>query len=323
MILSEKIIRLRKKEGWSQEGLAEKLNVSRQSVSKWESAASIPDLDKILILSRLFGVSTDYLLKDDIEAEEFIDGPDECILRRVTLQEANDYMALKKKYSVRIGLGVSLCILSPITLIALSGAAEFEKSITENAAAGIGVTVMLLMVAAAVAIFITSGLKMAKYEYLEKEEFELDYGVFGIVEERLRNYESRFTICLVSGICLFILGVVPVILAGTIEAPKEYLIFSVCLLFVFAATGVFLIIHSGMIKNCYTVLLQSGEYTPENKKREKKEDKVAAIYWPIIVAAYLGYSFITGRWEISWVIWPVAGVLFAAIAAIFSSHRSK
>lgn len=64
MILADKIAELRKKNGWSQEELAGQLGVSRQSVSKWESAASIPDLDKILKLSELFGVSTDYLLKD-------------------------------------------------------------------------------------------------------------------------------------------------------------------------------------------------------------------------------------------------------------------
>ena len=70
MILADKIAELRKKNGWSQEELAGQLGVSRQSVSKWESAASIPDLDKILKLSELFGVSTDYLLKDSWEPEE-------------------------------------------------------------------------------------------------------------------------------------------------------------------------------------------------------------------------------------------------------------
>lgn len=62
MILADKIINLRKKAGWSQEDLAEKLGVSRQSVSKWEGAQSVPDMDKVLRLSRIFGVSTDYLL---------------------------------------------------------------------------------------------------------------------------------------------------------------------------------------------------------------------------------------------------------------------
>ena len=63
MILVEKIIKLRKQNGWFQEDLAMQLNVSRQSVSKWESTASIPDLDKIVKLSEIFGVSTDYLLE--------------------------------------------------------------------------------------------------------------------------------------------------------------------------------------------------------------------------------------------------------------------
>ena len=61
MILADKIILLRKKMGWSQEQLAEQLDISRQSVSKWESGASNPDLDKIVKLSKLLGVSTDYL----------------------------------------------------------------------------------------------------------------------------------------------------------------------------------------------------------------------------------------------------------------------
>ena len=64
MTFSDKLIALRKKAGWSQEELAERLNVSRQSVSKWESAQSMPDIDKILQLSSLFSVTTDCLLKD-------------------------------------------------------------------------------------------------------------------------------------------------------------------------------------------------------------------------------------------------------------------
>ena len=70
MILADKIIEERKKNGWSQEELAEKLSVSRQAVSKWESAQSIPDLQKIIRLAELFDVTTDYLLKDEIEPEQ-------------------------------------------------------------------------------------------------------------------------------------------------------------------------------------------------------------------------------------------------------------
>ena len=63
MIFADKLIDLRKKNGWSQEDLAEKLNVSRQAVSKWEGAQSIPDMGRIIQLSDLFGVSTKALKK--------------------------------------------------------------------------------------------------------------------------------------------------------------------------------------------------------------------------------------------------------------------
>ena len=71
MTFSDKLIALRKKAGWSQEELAERLNVSRQSVSKWESAQSMPDIDKILQLSSWFSVTTDCLLKDEQAEPEY------------------------------------------------------------------------------------------------------------------------------------------------------------------------------------------------------------------------------------------------------------
>ncbi|MDY6308835.1 MAG: helix-turn-helix transcriptional regulator, partial [Oribacterium sp.] len=96
MILAEKIVNLRKQAGWSQEELAEKLGVSRQAVSKWESAQSIPDLNKVLLLSEVFSVSTDYLLKDDsdvpgevlTETKTVMDDDGDRLLP-VSLEEAN------------------------------------------------------------------------------------------------------------------------------------------------------------------------------------------------------------------------------------------
>lgn len=87
MIFADKLITLRKKAGWSQEELAEKLNVTRQSVSKWEGTQSVPDIDKILQLSRLFGVTTDYLLKDNAAEPEYTED-DTSPLPRVTLTAA-------------------------------------------------------------------------------------------------------------------------------------------------------------------------------------------------------------------------------------------
>ena len=121
MIFAEKVLALRRRNGWSQEELAEKAGVSRQSISKWESAASIPDIDRILVLARVFGVSTDYLLKDEMEDVEFTREDDSDGLRRVSLAEANDFLRDKRAQARQIARGVYLCILSPAALIFLAG----------------------------------------------------------------------------------------------------------------------------------------------------------------------------------------------------------
>ena len=77
MILADKIIEERKKNGWSQEELAQQLGVSRQAVSKWESAGSVPDLQKIIQMADLFGVTTDYLLTGKADPQ-----PDYTILNQ-------------------------------------------------------------------------------------------------------------------------------------------------------------------------------------------------------------------------------------------------
>ena len=66
-MLSEKLYKLRKNSGLSQEQLAEQLNVSRQAISKWESGTAVPESEKLITISNYFGVSVDYLLKDDEE----------------------------------------------------------------------------------------------------------------------------------------------------------------------------------------------------------------------------------------------------------------
>ena len=171
MILADKIIELRKKNGWSQEELSEKLDVSRQSVSKWESAQSIPDMNKILKLSEIFGVSTDFLLKDDMEMPEnssiHIDTDTESGSSAipVSMEEASEFLRLKEYFAPRIALGVMLCILSPVLLIVLGGGSEYGWiSITDQQATGIGLITLFILVGAAVALFVHAGIKLSKYD---------------------------------------------------------------------------------------------------------------------------------------------------------------
>lgn len=322
MILADKILSLRKKNGWSQEELAEKMNVSRQSISKWESTGSIPDINKILELAKIFGVSTDYLLKDDLEEVEYYDTNEADNRLRVSLEEANEFMEIKKAVGKKIGLGVSLCVLSPILLILLGGISEYKPwnlNISDGAAGGIGVVVLLMMVAAAVAIFIINGMKMKKFEYLEKRDFELEYGVSGIVKEKQRSFESKYTKNIVIGVVLCILCVLPLIVAGASDASDMVCTALVALLLAVISIAVYLFTTSGMVKDSYDKLLFEGDYDRAEAENNKKAAKLSGVYWPIVVAIYLGWSLITNDWHISWIVFPIAALVFGGVSAIFKN----
>lgn len=332
MILAEKIIKLRKQQGWSQEELAMKLGISRQSVSKWESTASIPDLDKIIKLSELFGVSTDYLLKDTEGEEEIVTYVDDTVCKEqekeklhiISLEEANKYMELVEQTAKLIAAGVAMCILSPVALLLLLGLSEVPGIVlSEDMAAGVGITMLLLIVAGAVAIFIMNGLQLDKYVFLEKETLSLEYGVAGIVEMKKENFEQTFKQCIAIGVVLCITSAVPVMLAGAFRAADYVVLYCLCMLLVLVAFGVYLFVWSGMILGSYQKLLEEGDYTREKKLENKRNDALSTVYWCTVTAIYLGYSFYTMNWHMTWLIWPCAGVLFAAVLGVAAMVRRK
>lgn len=327
MILADKLIQLRKKAGWSQEELAEQMKVTRQSVSKWEGAQSVPDLEKIIRLSELFGVSTDYLLKDEIEeAEEKLSSEDFSALRRVSMEEANAFLAVKEETSKGIALGTFLCILSPTFLFILGALSEDPKyGLEENVVMGIGMIVLLLLLTVAVSIFVLSGRKTEPYDFLDKEVFETEYGVSGMVAERKAKYNETHTKNNIIGCALCIMALIPIFGGVIINDENELLMaLMLALSFVIAGIGCMFLIRSGIVWASYQKLLQEGDYTREKKKDSVFSSAFSGAYWLIVTAIYLGYSLPTNNWHYSWVIWVVAGVLFPAIlmiAALFRKER--
>ena len=178
MTFSDKLIALRKKAGWSQEELAERLNVSRQSVSKWESAQSMPDIDKILQLSSLFSVTTDCLLKDKQDDPQPAAAQTPSPLPRVTLAQAEDYLTKAQANAPQMALATALCIVSPIPLLALGTVSELGLlGLDDNLAGGLGMIALLVLVAVAVVLFMQCGAAVREYEFLEKEPIETEHGV--------------------------------------------------------------------------------------------------------------------------------------------------
>lgn len=319
MIFAEKLIQLRKKSGWSQEELASQMDVTRQSVSKWESAQSVPDLEKILRLSELFEVSLDYLLKDEVEEAEVLNLPqDKPCGRQVTLEEANRFLSAKRDTSGKVAIGVFLCVISPICLLVLGAVSEYTKSgLSEYAAGGIGMIALLALVAVAVGIFISAGSKTAPFSYMDTEDFETEYGVTGMVKDRKEKYKNRHTKNNIIGASLCILSLIP--LFGTMVFKVEHELLLIVMLsagIFIAGIGVFLFVRVGIVWASFERLLQEGEYSKSHKKVRTAVSMVSTVYWVATTAIFLAYSLATNNWGYSWIIWVVAGVLSPAVLGI-------
>ena len=290
MILADKIILLRKKAGWSQEELAEQLSVSRQSVSKWEGAQSIPDMEKIVQMSRLFGVSTDYLLKDEIEESTPTTDAAPEKLRRVTMEDAADYLAKRRADAPKIALATMLCVFSPILLLFLGGFAP-SLGISEGAATGIGVGALLLFVAIAVAIFLACGFRVKNYEFLEKEAFETEYGVASMVKERKKEFGEQYSRLNAVGTALCILSVLPIFASLAFSAPDIWAGISVAVLLLIASFGCYAFIRAGVYNAAMDKLLEEGDYTRENKRKSPVFGAISTAYWLVVTALFLYLSF--------------------------------
>lgn len=314
MIFADKLIELRKKSGMSQEELAEKLGVSRQSVSKWEGAQSTPDLNRILELSKIFGVTTDYLLKDEMEAntetaEKSISDETEPPLRRVSMEEANSFLDSNGKRAALTALGVSLCILCVTPMILLEGFCSSDID-------AVGIVIMFMMIAGAVGLFIFSGSLMSPYKYLENEAIDTEYGVSGMAKEKKEKHRPSYIRDIVIGVMLFILCVIPIIVIETVTDSNSAEVIGIASLFVMVAAGVYLIVRSSIINSGYLKLLEEDDYSREKKQNSSNGSIAMAVYWPIITAVFLGYSFLTNDWGRSWIIWPVAGLLAVPVVII-------
>lgn len=319
MILADKIIALRKKAGWSQEELAEQLGVSRQSVSKWEGAQSMPDMEKILGMSRLFGVSTDYLLKEEMGEPEYVAAEEITEVRRVTMEQASEYLSLRRRQAPILALATALCIVSPVLLILLGFLGEMRSfPLTEEGAAGLGMCALLMLVAAGVALFILCDAKAREYEFLEKEAFETAYGVTGMVQERKKAFAPTALKLNLLGTMVCILSVVPLFAGMVAGADDLDMIINVCVLLGLVAVGVACFVYGGTVQGAMDRLLREGDYSPAEKKRRQAKRPFSYIYWLTVTAIYLIASFALPEGDPgkNWVIWAVAGVLYGAVMAV-------
>lgn len=256
MKLCDKIIHLRKQQGWSQEELSEYLGVSRQSVSKWESGTSTPELDRIVQLCALFGLTADALIRDDLD----LDGSEETAKNGkplLSLQEAYAYLADHQIAARKIALGNAACVASPAVLIALGGVSDILCT-------AIGLPVLFLMVAFGVWLFINAGAITGRYRHIEKRKFTPAPGVTAWAREAREQFRPSLIRDVAFGVALCILSPAPIMaLSGLFQMFYGYgdvgATIGTGLLMVMVAAGVYLIVRSCTLQNCYQRLLKEKD----------------------------------------------------------------
>ena len=243
--------------------------------------------------------------------------------RVITLDTARDFIDNRTSASYKVGIGVVLAICSPVLLIVLSNYEREEFFGIYNGGMALGLIVLLSMVAMAVGLFIMSGVHYGRYDFDKDGNFILDSQAESYVrieEDRNRMMKAvKITI----GVVLCIISAIPLLILGVLEVRESILILGVVLMVIIVSAAVFLFISAGMKQSAYDVLLKKGEYTDEARRKNRKAEVIGSVYWPIIVLIYLYWSFTTGNWGFTWIIWPLAGLLFAAVVGLASLFGNK
>ncbi len=329
MTLSEKIIKLRRATGLSQEELADRIGISRQAVSKWESSQSTPDIDKIILLSDFFGVSTDYLLKESIstysyEKDENIlqedvfkdsDYKEEPLQSRASRKDVLEYISLKHRESKIIAIAVLFFIISPILLICLPVLSE-EGKISETLAVLLGLLAIFSFVWLGTGLCIYSDmltrdnvLKKDKYCTIDEESI--------LYAKKLKADRHNFsTISLIIGVSLCILSPTPLIAAAFTGFIN--IIYTIGILLALVGAGCAVIVNSETYNEALERIISQNDshLAKKDKQKNRTMEIINECYWTFVIALYLAVSFLTSRWDLTWIIWVASPIIPNIISLI-------
>ena len=292
MSLSENLQNLRKIKNMSQEELAEKLNVSRQAVSKWESGSGYPETEKIIAICEIFDCSMDELVKGKISQD--------------IKSDKSDYDLIMTKTTKGITLGITLILIGVSIMLTILG---FSNEGNEERFALIGVVAVLIGVVFAVPLFIVNGTKIDNF----KKKNPMVANVYS--EEEMEKAQSKYTTLLTIGISIILIGVVVMMTLLGFKVLGENTL-PVAILMYFVTIGVSLIVYSGKMKEKFDIEQYNKNNTEESKKEEEKVGKICGVIMMIATMIFLAWGFITNMWHINWIVFPIGGILCGIVSTI-------
>ncbi len=261
-------------------------------------------------------------LKEEVEQEKAT--MQESPRRMISFDEVKDFLRDEAKSAFGIALGVGIIIIS-VTWPILTGVVGFLPD-------ALGVIPMFVMIAVAVMLFIISGNISDRWKFMKKELCSIDYATATFVHQEKDHFKSSYAVQLTIGITLCALCWVPVAVLdgitpfGLTKVGDFLSTMGVICLFVFCALGVFLIIHASSIMGSYEQLLKlnardtvGGSFADDGEEgfANPLVNGIMGIYWPTVRAIYLIWSFLTFAWYKTWIIWPVAGIIYGVCSGIF------
>lgn len=333
MYIAKNLQYLRKREKITQEDLAEKLNVSRQSVSKWETGEAYPETDKLLALCDLFGVSLDGLMRTDLTAESADvnnnDNNIDSISQSTDAAEegatkATDYAVYENhinKFSRGIAIGALLIILGVAACVALSGYSFILIGAASEITSIMGGVAVILFTAVAVFLFVLFGQRNESFKKLNP-----------IVEEPISPTEIKgFAVkmaALVSGILVDVVYlVVMTSLIGTqiIKTVNDdmatcYVTSAFLAVLAFIISG---LVYLGIQHNKLAV----GEYNKQTARElhpTQRDKIVGAICGAVMLTAtavFMLLGFIGNYWHPAWIVFPIGGIICGIINLIFNAKN--
>lgn len=238
------------------------------------------------------------------------------------------FLTARKTAATQIATGVLLCILSAAPLLILLSLTYLDLlPFSLEMAATLGVIILLIFVAIGVGFFIAADRQTKIYENLEYESCELSQQQLSMVQAEKDNFSKSNTRMNIAATAACITSAIPLLCGAffsEVLSGSQYNHLMTGLVagtLSLVAVGVFLFVKSNIITDSYNILLQTGSYTLNRKNGRRIMNKYAAPYWLVIALLYLGYSFLTGNWGNSWIIWPLAGILYSLGEKYFSLQK--
>ena len=301
MAFSDNLQFIRAQAGVTQEQLAEQLDVSRQSVSKWESGASFPEMDTLLRICDLYNVDLDTLLRGSVEKDR--------------VSDTAQYDGFMNRFSLRVALSIS-AIIAGVALMIFLNALNPSDSFEMLAGA-----LFMLIVTISVVVIVASGIQ---YDNFRKKHPVIQD--FYTEEEKDAFHHQKFVWYIAGGVGAILFGVVLLVGGFSFLPEKEpYESIAAAVFMLLIAGAVFSFVYGGMQEDKYKVWKYNRDNNPdpEAKRRLDLAGAVSGVIMLTATAIYVGLGFTRNAWGTAWWVFPVGGILCGVVHVAMNPYKGE